>query len=197
MGGRRPQVGGSWKTWDGSWGKHGVCVKNDNPSFQSDFFNQCSLEKIGKEGASSIHPSIHPFIHSFIHSYIHTFIHLYIYTYIPIYQWHTQMGTCMHLHMRTSTLTRVHRCTHTYTCMCYHLHLHVCQLYICTQQPFGIYVGVIVWIGDRHLWRLRWVWLLLARSRQLRLQLLPLLWHSAFVTKQKLWEPCSQGSGCD
>ena len=94
------------------------------------------LERRGRH--PFIHPSIRSFIHSFIHSYIHTFIHLYIYTYIPIYQWHTQMGTCMHLHMRTSTLTRVHRCTHTYTCMCYHLHLHVCQLYICTQQPFGI-----------------------------------------------------------
>ena len=185
MGGRRPQVGGSWKTWDESWGRHGVCVKNDNPSFQSDFFNQRSLEKIGKEGASSIHPSIHPFIHSYIH------------TYIPVTYPDGHMHAFTHAHQYTYTCTQVHTHTYTYTCMCYHLHLHVCQLYTCTQQPFGIYVGVIVWIGDRNLGRLRWVWLLLARSRQLRLQLLPLLWHSAFVTKQKLWEPCSQGSGCD
>ena len=139
----------------------------------------------------------HPFIHPSIRSFIHTFIHTYLYT-SDIPRWaHARIYTCAPVHLHVYTGTHAHTHTYIYTCMCYHLHLHVCQLYTCTQQPFGIYVGVIVWIGDRNLGRLRWVWLLLARSRQLRLQLLPLLWHSAFVTKQKLWEPCSQGSGCD
>ena len=112
-------------------------IRSLHPKF---FFNQCSLEKIGKERASSIHPSIHPFIHS----YIHTYTHLCIHTYIPVTYPDGHMHAFTHAHQYTYTCTQVHTHTYTYTCMCYHLHLHVCQLYTCTQQPFGIYVGVIV-----------------------------------------------------